>query len=158
MKQSNLDALDNDIIRLLTEDGRMSIGEMAKRLHVTAPTVRKRIQVLEKTGIFKVSGVIDPGKHRRMITALVAMSVRSNGELDKILNNISELPNVVWAGVVTGRYDIIAEVVCVEGKDELYQFTTDTILKIGNVVRSETFIIMKSRYNWLCLPKGVEEI
>ena len=158
MKQTNLDALDNDIIRLLTEDGRMSIGEMAKRLNVTAPTVRKRIKVLEKTGIFKVSGLIDPSKHRRMITALVAMSVRSNGELDKILNKISELPNVVWAGVVTGRYDIIAEVVCVEGKDELYQFTTDTILKIGNVVRSETFIIMKSRHNWLCLPKGVEEI
>ena len=158
MKQTNLDALDNDIIRLLTEDGRMSIGEMAKRLNVTAPTVRKRIKVLEKTGIFKVSGLIDPSKHRRMITALVAMSVRSNGELDKILNKISELPNVVWAGVVTGRYDIIAEVVCVEGKDELYQFTTDTILKIGNVVRSETFIMMKSIDNWLCLPKGVEEI
>ena len=158
MKQTNLDALDNDIIRLLTEDGRMSIGEMAKRLNVTAPTVRKRIKVLEKTGIFKVSGLIDPSKHRRMITALVAMSVRSNGELDKILNKISELPNVVWAGVVTGRYDIVAEVVCVEGMDELYQFTTDTILKIGNVVRSETFIIMQSRHNWLCLPNGVEEI
>jgi DNA-binding Lrp family transcriptional regulator len=68
------------------------------------------------------------------------------------------LPNVVWAGVVTGRYDIIAEVVCVGGKDELYRFTTNTILKIVNVVRSETFIILKSRNNWLCLPKGVKEI
>jgi len=93
-----------------------------------------------------------------MITALVAMSIQSKGMLDKILDKIALLPNVVWAGVVTGRYDIIAEVVCVKGKDELYRFTTDTILKIGNVVRSETFIIMKSRQNWLCLPEGVERI
>jgi DNA-binding Lrp family transcriptional regulator len=158
VENTNLDALDNEIIRLLTEDGRMSIGEMAKKLDVTAPTVRKRIRLLEKNGIFKVSGVIDPSRHREMITALVAMSVRSEGKLDQILDKITHLPNVAWAGVVSGRYDIIAEVVCVKGKDELYRFTTDTILKIGNVVKSETFIIMKSKHNWLCLPEGVEEI
>ena len=93
-----------------------------------------------------------------MITALVAMSIQSNGQLDKIMEKISRLPNVAWAGVVTGRYDIIGEVVCVGGKDELYRFTTETILKIGNVVSSESFIIMKSRQNWLCLPEGVGQI
>ena len=158
MDTTNLDKLDNEIIRLLTENGRMPIGEMSKRLNVTAPTTRNRIKNLEKNGIFKVSGMIDPSKHGEMITALVAMSVRSNGKLDQILDKIAQLPNVVWAGVVAGRYDIIAEVVCVKGKDELYQFNTKTILKIANVVRSETFIFLKSRYNWVCLPKGVEEI
>ncbi len=158
MDKKNLDTLDNEIIRLLTKNGRMPIGEMAKKLDVTSPTIRNRIKDLEKNGIFKVSGLIDPSKHREMITALVAMSVQSHGKLDKILDKIAQLPNVVWAGVVTGRYDIIAEVVCVKGKDELYQFTTKTILKIANVVRSETFILLKSRHNWLCLPEGVEEI
>ena len=158
MDKTKLDTLDNEIIRLLTINGRTPIGEMAKHLNVTSPTIRSRIKDLEKNGILKISGLIDPSKHQEMITALVAMSVQSRGKLDEILDKISQLPNVVWAGVVTGRYDIIAEVVCVRGKDELYRFTTDTILKIGNVVRSETFIIMKSRHNWLCLPKGVEEI
>jgi Lrp/AsnC family transcriptional regulator for asnA, asnC and gidA len=158
MDTTNLDKLDNEIIRLLTENGRMPIGEMSKRLNITAPTTRNRIKNLEKNGIFKVSGLIDPSKHGEMITALVAMSVRSNGKLDQILDKIAQLPNVVWAGVVAGRYDIIAEVVCVKGKDELYQFNTKTILKIANVVRSETFIFLKSRYNWVCLPEGVEEI
>ena len=158
MDTTNIDKLDNEIIRLLTENGRMPIGEMSKRLNVTAPTTRNRIKNLEKNGIFKVSGLIDPSKHGEMITALVAMSVQSHGKLDQILDKIVQLPNVVWAGVVAGRYDIIAEVVCVKGKDELYQFTTKTILNIANVVRSETFIFLKSKYNWVCLPKGVEEI
>ena len=158
MDKTNLDTLDNKIIRLLTENGRMSIGEMAKKLDVTSPTVRNRIKDLEKNGIFKVSGLIDPNQHPQMTTALVAMSIRSHGKMDQVLKKIDQLPNVVWAGVVTGRYDIIAEVVCVGGKDELYRFTTNTILKIVNVVRSETFIILKSRHNWLCLPEGVKEI
>jgi len=158
VEKTTLDALDNEIVRLLAEDGRMPIGEMAKKLKVTAPTVRNRIKGLEKNGIFKVSGLIDPNKDQKMITALVAMSIRSEGKLDQILDKISNLPNVAWAGVVTGRYDIIAEVICVEGKDELYRFTTETILKMGNAVSSETFILMKSKNNWLRLPKSVEEI
>ena len=155
MSKTILDALDYEIIHLLTEDGRMSTGEMAKRLDVSAPTIRSRVKILEKNGLFKVSGVVDPSRHQDMITALVAMNIQSNGQMDKIITNISELPNVAWVGVVAGRYDIIAEVFCVGGQDELYRFTTETILKIGNVVRSETFIIMKSTQNWLHLPEGV---
>ena len=158
MEKVNLDALDNEIIRLLTGDGRMPIGEMAKKLSVTAPTIRNRIKALEDKGLLKVSGLVDPSRHPEMITALVAMSIQSGGRLNQILDEISRLPNVAWAGVVAGRYDIIAEVVCVNGKEELYRFTTETILKIGNVVRSETFIIMRSRKNWLRLPEGVKEI
>ena len=158
MNKTNLDTLDNEIIQLLTKHGRMPIGEMTKKLNVTAPTIRSRIKRLEKKGIFKVSGLIDPSRHQKMVTALVAMSVRSGGELDQILDKIASLPNVAWAGVVAGRYDIIAEVICEEGKEELYRFTTETILKIGNVTRSESFIFMKSKNNWLCLPEGVEKI
>ena len=157
MSKTILDSLDYEIIHLLTEDGRMSIGEMAKKLNVTAPTIRSRIKILEEKGLFTVSGLVDPNRHQDMITAVVAMNIQSEGEMDKIMNKISQLPNVAWAGVVAGRYDIIAEVVCIGGMDELYKFTTATILKIGNVVRSETFIIMKSKQNWLHLPEGVRK-
>jgi len=136
----------------------MPIGEMAKKLNVTAPTIRSRMKSLEKDRKFKVSGLIDPERHQEVVTALVALNVRSEGKMDQILDKIASLPNVVWVGVVAGRYDIIAEVICEEGKEEFYRFTTHTILKIGNVIRSETFILMKSKNNWLALPKGVKRI
>ena len=99
MNKTNLDTLDNEIIRLLTENGRMPIGKMSKRLNVTAPTIRSRIKNLEKKGLMKVSGMIDPNQHPQMITSLVAMSIRSHGKMDQILEKIARLPNVVWAGV-----------------------------------------------------------
>ena len=108
MEKKKLDTLDNRIIRLLLEDGRMPIGEMAARLNVTAPTLRKRIKKLEKSGILKVSGLINPNQREEMTTALVAMSIQSRGKMDQILEKIGRLPNVVWAGVVAGRYDVIA--------------------------------------------------
>lgn len=158
MGKTILDALDYDIIHQLTEDGRMSSGEMARKLNVTAPTIRSRIKSLEEKGLLRVAGLVDPSRHKNMITAMVAMNIQSEGEMDDIMAQVAQLPNVAWAGVVTGRYDIIAEVVCVNGMEELYQFTTETILKVGNVVNSETYIIMKSRENWLHLPVGVGEV
>lgn len=158
MDNTQIDGLDNEIIHLLTEDGRMPIGEMVKKLKVTAPTIRKRIKNLEKKGLFIVSGLVNPSQHPEMITALVAMSMQSDGKLDEILEKIANLPNVAWACVVTGRYDIIAQVICVNGQDELYQFTTQTILSLGNVVKSETFILMRSVKNWLRLPESVAKI
>jgi Lrp/AsnC family transcriptional regulator for asnA, asnC and gidA len=158
MNKRSLDSIDNKIIRLLDEDGRMPIGDMAKRLHITAPTVRTRIKNLEEVGLLKVSGLVDPDRHPKITTALVAMSIRSHGKMDQILKKIADLDNVVWASVVTGRYDIVAEVVFKGGTEELYQFTTETILKMANVLRSETFVVMKSRKNWVRLPEGVKDI
>ncbi len=158
MDKMNLDTLDNKIIRLLSKSGRMPIGEMAKKLNVTAPTIRSRMKGLEKNGKFKVSGLIDPERHQEVVTALIAMNVRSEGKMDQVLDKIAKLPNVAWVGVVAGRYDIIAEVICEEGKEELYRITTDTILKMGNVLRSESFIFLKSKNNWLVPPEGVKGI
>ena len=158
MAKTNLDTLDNEIIRLLTENGRMPIGEMAKKLNVTSPTIRNRIKDLEKNGKFRVSGLIDPYQHQELITALVGLNIRSHGKLDQILEKVSRLDNVTWAAVVTGRYDIFAEIVVTGGTQELYRFTTEIIPKVGTVVKSETFVIIKSRQKWVRLPKAVEEI
>jgi Lrp/AsnC family transcriptional regulator for asnA, asnC and gidA len=158
MAKKVIDSLDNEIIRLLTEDGRMPIGDMAARLNVTAPTVRSRIKSLEQSGILKVSGLIDTYQQQEMITALVGLNIRSYGKLDQILDKVSRLDNVTWATVVTGRYDIFAEVVVTGGTKELYRFTTEIIPKVGTVLKSETFVIIKSRQKWVRLPKAVEEI
>jgi len=48
MPEKALDSLDKKLVRLLTEDGRIPVGDMAARLGVTAPTVRSRIKNLEK--------------------------------------------------------------------------------------------------------------
>ena len=158
MKKNTLDSLDNDIIRLLTEDGRMPIGDMAASLNVTAPTIRSRINNLEESGMLKVSALIDTYQHQELITALIGLNIRSHGKLDQILEKVSRLDNVTWAAVVTGRYDIFAEVVVTGGTEDLYRFTSEIIPKVGTVVKSETFVIIKSRQKWVRLPKAVEEI
>ena len=157
MPKKALDSLDKKLVRLLTEDGRIPVGNMAARLDVTAPTVRSRIKNLEKAGKLKITGLIDPFEHKDLITALIGLNILSYGKLDEILEKLANLDYVTWAAVVTGRYDVIAEVVVNGGMEDLYRLTTDIIPQVGNIAQTETFVIMKSKRKWVCLPEGLQD-
>lgn len=157
MSEKALDSLDKKIVRLLTEDGRIPVGDMAARLGVTAPTVRSRIKNLEKAGKLRITGLIDPCEHKDLITALIGLNILSYGKLDEILEKLANLGYVTWVAVVTGRYDVIAEVVVNGGMADLYRLTTDIIPQMGNIAKSETFVIMKSKRKWVCLPEGFQD-
>jgi len=156
MPEKTIDSLDKKIVRLLTEDGRIPVGDMAARLGVTAPTIRSRIKNLEKTGKLKITGLIDPFEHKNLIAALIGINIISYGKLDEILEKLGNLDYVTWVAVVTGRYDVIAEVVVNGGMADLYRLTTDIIPNVGNIAKSETFVIMKSKHKWVCLPEGLK--
>lgn len=152
-----LDSLDRKMIRLLQEDGRIAVGDLAQRLEVTPPTVRARLKSLERTGKLKVAGLVDPFRHQGLTVALIGLNIISHGKLDQILGELAALDHVTWAAVVTGRYDVIIEVVVTGGMADLYRLTTDVVPKVGNIMRSETFVIMKSRNKWIHVPAGLEE-
>ncbi|NQT56404.1 MAG: Lrp/AsnC family transcriptional regulator [Desulfobacteraceae bacterium] len=157
MPEKALDSLDKKLVRLLTEDGRIPVGDMAVRLGVTAPTVRSRIKNLKKAGKLKITGLIDPFEHKDLIIALIGLNILSYGKLDEILEKLANLDYVTWVAVVTGRYDVIAEVVVNGGIEDLYRLTTDIIPQVGDVAQTETFVIMKSKRKWVCLPEGFQD-
>jgi Lrp/AsnC family transcriptional regulator for asnA, asnC and gidA len=57
---SNLDRLDERIITLLQEDGRMSSRVMAQRLGASDRTVRYRINRLVRSGAIVIAAMVDP--------------------------------------------------------------------------------------------------
>jgi len=157
MASYRLDALDKKIIRALARDGRLSASELAERLDVTPPTIRSRIKSLQESGSFKICGLLDTFYHQEFTVALIGLNVRSYGRLDEVLNKVAELENVTWASVVTGRYDILAEVVFIGGTATLYRITAGMIPQVGEVLSSESFVIMKSVNKWTCLPQDFDD-
>jgi Lrp/AsnC family transcriptional regulator for asnA, asnC and gidA len=153
--KKTLDELDRQLVRLLALDGRMPVGDIASCLGVSAPTVRNRIKSLEQTGMLKISGLIDSAKHQDLTTALIGLNIISQGKLPSVLEKLERLESVTWAAVVTGRYDLIAEVVFQGEMEELFRITSVDIPKIGNVVKSETFVVLKSNSKWVGLPRGM---
>lgn len=152
-----LDTLDKELIRLLCKDGQAPVADLAKRLSVTTPTVRTRVKRLIKSGLLRIAGSINTQNHPELISALVAMKVQSFGKLEEVLQKLESIDQVIWAGVVTGRYDIFAEVVVAGGIAELHALITNIIPRVGKVVQTETFVLTRSTKKWISMPQGMKE-
>ncbi len=157
MVKSIFNSLNSKLVRLLAEDGRMSVRDIATHLGVTAPTVRSRIKNLISSGMLKIAGMINPDNHKELITAIIGINIQSYGKLNEALEKLANIDQVRWAAVVTGRYDVFAEVVVFGGIAELHLLMAKVIPKVGRVTQTETFVFTKSRSKWISLPQNLKD-
>ena len=156
MAKKNIDSIDKKLICKLSEDGRIQAGKIGEHLNITNPTVRSRLKSLADSAVLRIAGLVDAFKIRGLTTALVGIRLDTY-QLDTKLEEISALDQVVWACVVTGQYDIIVEVISVEGMVGLHRFLSEQLYKVGGIKSSETFVVMKSKRKWILLPKGIRD-
>ncbi len=154
MKRS-LDPQEKKLAALLMQDGTCSVSELARGLDVTAPTVRTRLKSLLAEGLMKIAGLVDPSKVKGLTVAIVCLTVSHHEQLGNTLERVAALPKVQWAGVVTGRYDIVAEVILTEDIEDLYRFMDHDLSQVGGIASTESFVVMRSKGKWICLPEAV---
>jgi len=156
MPKKNIDAIDKQLICKLSEDGRLKAGKLGEHLNITSPTVRSRLKALTETAVLKIAGLVDAFKTRGLTTAFVGIRLDTY-KLDTKLEEIAALDQVVWACVVTGQYDILVEVISVDGMVGLHNFLSEKLYKVGGIKSSETFVVMKSKHKWILLPRGIRD-
>jgi len=150
------DTTDKALIALLGDDGRLPLVEAATVAGISRPTVASRLRTLIADGVLRVAGLVD-GAHLSGITvALVGLTVEKH-RLDEKVEQIATIPCVVWAAVVTGRYDIMAQIATEEGFNGLYDFLNVSLRAVGGISSSEVFVVMKSRHHWMLLPHGIQD-
>ena len=150
----DVDALDRGLIANLIADGRLSLSELAKRTGISRPTAASRLRSLTRDGVLRVAGVVDAFRVPGLTVALVGLTVDKH-RLDEEVEQIADLPEVAWAAVVTGRYDILAEVVTESGMNGLYDFLNVSLREVGGINASEMFVVMKARSRWIVLPASL---
>ena len=98
-----LDARNVKLLRLLRDDPRGSVSEMARHIGMSAPAVRERIQRLEEAGIIRGYRVeLDARALGYPISAFVRVRPMP-GKLAKIGELAERLPQVVECHRITGE-------------------------------------------------------
>ncbi len=138
---SELDDVDQQIISILQQDGRASFAEIAERLQVSAGMVRVRYNRLVEKGLLRVMAITNPLRMGCSTMALIGIKAEGKNLLE-VADRIAALDEVIYLIVVSGAYDIIAEVVC-RDQNHLLQFLTERLYKIEGVRESESFMHLK---------------
>ena len=111
-RSSPKDALNQEIIRLLQDDGRMPFKDIAKKLDVSEGTVRNRVKWMKEANLLKIVALADPVEIRYKTDAMIGIKVSNSSNSKEVAMRLAELPEVVYIVWVSGRFDLLAEVVC----------------------------------------------
>ena len=144
-----LDGIDKRIIEELQAEGRRPYQRIADDLTVSESAVRYRVQRLQEAGILQIVGIADPLRIGFGTMALVGVRVRP-GHLVEVSRQIAALPEVSYVAMVTGSFDVFAEVICRDPAD-FTEFLTDRLHRIEGILGAESFMILqlhKLSYRW----------
>ena len=127
------DTINVGLIRLLRDDPRIAVSELARRVKMSAPAVRERLQRLEEAGILRWRVEIDP----RALGFSVAAYVRvrpAPGQLSKIAELAQRMPQVTECHRVTGE-DCFVVKIHIAALDQL-DHVLDQFLAYGQTTTS----------------------
>jgi Lrp/AsnC family transcriptional regulator for asnA, asnC and gidA len=136
-----LDEIDRFIIEAMRQDGRVAFAQIAQKLNVSPGMIRVRYNRLAEMGILKVVAITNP--LRMGYTTMAMIGIRTDGEkMLEVAKKVSDFDEVIYLIVVSGRFDILAEVVCLDHAD-LLRFLTEKLYLVDGVREAESFMHLK---------------
>ena len=138
-----IDPINIEIIRHL-KDGRKSYKLIARELAITENTVRSRVNRMIEDGILEISGNVRVDVLRGHSLLYLGVKLKTM-DLQEKAREFSRLRGVISAGIVTGRYDLILQVLLSE-EYNLLEFITNQVARIKDVQTVESFVVYEG-YN-----------
>lgn len=139
MIQGTIDQLDQKILELIASDARKPFLEVARQCGVSGAAIHQRIQRLFKLGILKGSQfILDPGKIGYDTCAYVGIYLKEPSDFDRVMEEITKIPEVVECHVTTGGYDMFVKLYA-RNNAHLMEIIQDKLRPLG-LQRTESII------------------
>ncbi|WP_327137580.1 Lrp/AsnC family transcriptional regulator [Streptomyces sp. NBC_01340] len=132
--------LDHQLIAALTEDGRASYTDLARRADTTALTARRRLEALVGGQVIRLATEVDLARLGIRTEALLWITVAPGG-LEETGRQLSRHPQVRFASATTGPANLLVAVAAAD-LNALYHFLSDTIGALEHVSTIEVTPIL----------------
>ena len=138
-----IDEMNIAIIKQL-RDGRKSYSTIAEELSVTENTVRSRVNKLIEENVLEITGLVDPESLPGVQIVVMGVKLKTM-DLGRKAEEFTRLKGVVSAAVITGRYDLLVQVLLNEDEEySLLEFFTKELVKIAEIQDVETFVVYQA--------------
>jgi Lrp/AsnC family leucine-responsive transcriptional regulator len=140
----SLDEKDLAILRLLQDNARITIKEIADQIHLSTTPVHERIKRLENNGVIKqYATLIDGTKVKKglMVICYVSLNQHSKKSGGQFIKLINELPDVVECYSISGEFDFMLKIVT-EDMNSYYNFHVNKLSQADNISQVQSVFIM----------------
>jgi Lrp/AsnC family leucine-responsive transcriptional regulator len=153
-----IDNIDIEILKILSNNARYPVTEIAKKIKSTSRITSYRIKNLEKKGIilaYKIT--LNPRKIGNIFCkAIFYLGNITNKRLNEFMNYCHNIKQAVWPQRVLGAWDIELDVE-VKGYEEFNDLLLDIKEKFSDIIINNDFLIVSKEFklNFYpgCYPK-----
>jgi len=132
-----MDHKDEEILRILKEDGRASYTNIAEEINVSEGTVRNRVERMQENEVIERFTV--EVSEENDIESFVSVNVSTDRDFDEILES---MPDEIELYELAGDIDILAKI-SAETSQELND-KVDEIRKIEGVKDTNTYMVLSN--------------
>ncbi|MGI9316408.1 MAG: Lrp/AsnC family transcriptional regulator [bacterium] len=151
-KASPSDELNREIIRMLQEDGRLPYKDIAAHLDVSEGTIRNRVQWMKDANMLKIVALADPMAIRYKADAMIGIKVSNLSNPASVAERLSRHSEVVYVVWVSGRFDLLVEVVC-ESSSAFQEFLESHCFNHEDILQFEVMTAIEMFKNQFLLKR-----
>lgn len=144
LQDGGFDQLDRTILEILQQNGRISVADLARQIHLSQPAVHNRIKRLEKAGIIqKYVALVDREAAGYDLLCFIRVTVQphTHEHFAAWSEKVGALPQVQECYRMAGGCDLMLRVM-VKDHRALDKFIADHLMTLSGVERIETGVVL----------------
>ena len=146
MGNSQIDQLDEKILKLISGNARIPFLEVARECNVSGAAIHQRIQKLQNTGVIKGSEfVLDANKIGYNTCAYMGVFLKDANMFKSVIEELYRIPEVVECHYTTGKYAMFIKIYAKNNKDFL-RIIHEKLQPIKGISSTETIISLSEGF------------
>lgn len=141
---AKLDQKDIAILKLLQENARATVKEIAHKIHLSTTPVYERIKRMEEAGVIKqYATLVDHSKVKKGLIVICYVSLKQHNKTAgaKFIKAINDMSEVIECYIISGQFDFMLKVVA-ENMDTYYDFHVNRLSEIENIGNVQSVFVM----------------
>lgn len=144
--ENQIDSTDQEILRRLTENARVSFVQLSKDLGISNSMVHQRVNKLRQSQIInQATYYINPEKLGYNTVAYSRIIVTEARSISEIIKSLKQIKEVIECNNVTGKYALILKVIA-KSNQHLREVLYEKIHPIKGVEGTDTIIVFETAF------------
>lgn len=139
-----LDEKDLQILRLLQDNAKLTVREVAARVHLSPTPTHERIKRLEQQGVIRqYVALLDNRKVNRnlMVLCLVSLKEHDKQTAHAFVSGITQFKEVVECYNIAGEYDFMLKIIT-ENMETYHDFFINYLGEVKGIGKAQSVFIM----------------
>ena len=139
------DSIDHRILKLLQENARLSMTELAERVGLSATPVTERVRRLERDGyIMGYHARLNPARlgYGLLVFVEIKLHSKSGDIFEEFRREVLKIPQILECHLVSGEYDYLIKV-RLQDMSAYRDMLGKILLQLPSAVESRSYVVME---------------